>query len=55
MNKRKTVIVHLYEEDWDLFLETLHADSESSAFDPELRKQLKDALDRIITYKDGDE
>lgn len=32
---------------WALLLETLHCDSESGAFDPELRKDLSKALDEI--------
>tara|TARA_R100001463_G_scaffold136467_1_gene201888 strand:+ start:658 stop:948 length:291 start_codon:yes stop_codon:yes gene_type:complete len=35
--------------DWNLMLETLYMDSESSRFDSDLREELKEALEEIET------
>lgn len=37
--------------DWNLMLETLYMDSESSRFDSDLREELKEALEEIQTIK----
>ena len=37
--------------DWNLMLETLYMDSESSSFDYELREEITNALEEIQTIK----
>jgi hypothetical protein len=41
------VIVRLPQEAWEKLRETLELDSKSSAFDPELRKEIREALDQV--------
>lgn len=45
--KNKFVLLRIPEDAWDVIWETLMLDSESSAFDSDLRSQIKDALDRV--------
>ena len=41
------VMVRLPQEAWDKLRETLELDAKSSAFDPELRKEIREALDQV--------
>jgi hypothetical protein len=47
---KKTVMV-FNDADWYLLAETLDMDSQSSAFDPNLRKEIRQALDRAATIE----
>ena len=51
---RKTVTIRVPEEAWDVLLETLEMDAQSSAFDPALRKEIARALKavRAIEHKE---
>ena len=41
------VTLRLPQEAWEKLRETLELDSKSSAFDPELRKEIREALDQV--------
>lgn len=50
---REYVTVRLPQDAWDKLKETLELDSESSAFDPELRKEIREALDQVEHVADS--
>jgi len=43
----ETVLLRVRREDWQLLVETLQLDARSGAFDPPLRRRLKQALARL--------
>jgi len=45
--KKEMVTIRVPRNDWALLLETLTLDSRSAAFDPELRRRIKGALERV--------
>jgi len=47
-NPMSNVVVSVPAQAWDLMLETLHMDSQSSFFDDDLRKKITEALESII-------
>ena len=45
--KQEMVTIRVPRDDWALLLETLTLDSRSGAFDPELRRRIRDALKQV--------
>ena len=47
------ITIHLPQEAWEKLRETLELDAKSSAFDPELRKEIREALDQVEYVTDS--
>ena len=47
------VVIRLPQDAWDKLTETLELDANSSAFDPELRKEIGEALDQVEYVADS--
>ena len=47
------VTIRLSQDAWEKLRETLELDAKSSAFDPELRKEIREALDQVEYVTDS--
>lgn len=47
MGKKRTITIKVPEAAWNVLHETLEMDSQSSSFDPGLRKEIEKALDAV--------